>query len=100
MHLGRNNPAANYNMMSSDQQNYLVPSKEEKDLHVWVDDGLILGETPPGAVLAYSDLSLSVCRVAHSGQTVQDRYIVCIEVKYECGDEIAIATIFGPLGPP
>ena len=42
-------------------------------------------------------LCLSVCRVVYCGQTVQDRPIVCIEVEWECGDEISIGTIFDPL---
>ena len=45
-------------------------------------------------------LCLSVCRVAHCGQTVQDRDRVCIEIEYEFEEDILIGTIFDPVGPP
>ena len=31
---------------------------------------------------------------------MHERPIVCIEVEWECGNEISIGTIFDPLGPP
>ena len=37
-----------------------------------------------------------VCRVVYCGQPVQDRHIVYIEVEWECGVDISIATIFDP----
>ena len=50
--------------------------------------------------IALSVCRLSVCRVMYCDQTVQDRPMVCIEVEYECWDEISIGTIFDPLGQP
>ena len=50
---------------------------------------------------AYSDGSICrVFRVAHCGQTVQDRPKVCIEVKEKYWVDISIGSIFEPLGPP
>ena len=45
-------------------------------------------------------VGLSVWRVVYCGQTVQDKHVVCIEVKYECCVDISIGTIFDNLGPP
>ena len=88
MHLGRNNPAANYNMMSSDQQNYLETSKEEKDLGVWVDDDLIF-DSHVDHVVARSDHILGlikrsvVCRDANQlfrgiGKTTSRISLCCV----------------------
>ena len=45
----------------------------------------------------YRSLCLTVCRLS---ATAKDSPIVYIEVEYEYVDDISIATIFDPLGPP
>ena len=54
-------------------------------------------------ILIAVSVSLFVCRVVYCGRKMQDRpieAIVCIEVEFECMDEISIGTILDALGLP